>query len=331
MASSEQTGDAPGVVAEQDAQRYTARLLIGCADQPGIVAAVSGFLFERGANIVSSNQYSSDPTGGRFFLRTEFFLELASGQSAPPGPSGPRDGRAAAQEHVGEQELLQARGRLEADFDAAVGARFEMDWEIRWWGERQRIAILVSRHDHCLLELLWRWRRGELDADIVAVISNHDDLRDESLAAGVPYHHVPVVKGRKEQAEAAILELLDGNAELLVLARYMQILSGDFLARVQMPAINIHHSFLPAFAGANPYGRAHERGVKLIGATAHYVTEQLDDGPIIDQDVVRVDHRQSAKDLERVGRDVERLVLARAVSLHLDDRVIIDGRRTIVF
>jgi formyltetrahydrofolate deformylase len=299
-------GDSPdptGAPVAEDAPRYTARLLIGCADQPGIVAAVSGFLFERGANIVSSNQYSSDPTGGRFFLRTEFFLEMDPEQSA----------------------------RLEQDFDEAVGRRFGMEWEIRSWGERRRIAILVSRHDHCLLELLWRWRRGELDADIVAVISNHDDLRQESVAAGVPYHHVPVVKGRKEQAEAAILELLGGNAELLVLARYMQILSGDFLARVQMPAINIHHSFLPAFAGANPYGRAHERGVKLIGATAHYVTEQLDDGPIIDQDVVRVDHRQTAKDLERVGRDVERLVLARAVALHLDDRVIIDGRRTIVF
>ncbi len=306
MVSSGETGDAPDVVAVEDTPRYTARLLIGCGDQPGIVAAVSGFLFERGANIVSSHQYSSDPTGGRFFLRTEFFLELS-------------------------EDTARARERLQQDFDAAVGRPFQMDWEIRWWGERQRIAILVSRHDHGLLELLWRWRRGELDADIVAVISNHEDLRQESSAAGVAYHHVPVEKGRKEQAEEAILELLDGNAELLVLARYMQILSGDFLARVQMPAINIHHSFLPAFAGANPYGRAHERGVKLIGATAHYVTEQLDDGPIIDQDVVRVDHRQSAKELERVGRDVERLVLARAVALHLDDRVIIDGRRTIVF
>jgi len=322
--------DPSGARAAEETPRYTARLLIGCADQPGIVAAVSGFLFGRGANIVSSNQYSSDPTGGRFFLRTEFFLDLPPENSAPRGPSSP-PGWAAPQDGVSDEEVVSARRRLERDFDDAVGSRFEMDWEIRWWGERRRIAILVSRHDHCLLELLWRWRRGELDADIVAVISNHDDLRHESLTAGVPFHHVPVVKGRKEQAEAAILELLGGNAELLVLARYMQILSEDFLVRVQMPAINIHHSFLPAFAGANPYGRAHERGVKLIGATAHYVTEQLDDGPIIDQDVVRVDHRQSAKDLERVGRDVERLVLARAVALHLDDRVIIDGRRTIVF
>ncbi len=206
-----------------------------------------------------------------------------------------------------------------------------MDWRIRWWGQRRKVAILVSRHEHCLLELLWRWRRGELDADVVAVISNHPDLERETLATGVPYHHVPVQEGRREQAEERMLALLEGNADLLVLARYMQILSGEFLARVGMPAINIHHSFLPAFAGAEPYRRARERGVKLIGATAHYVTEQLDDGPIIEQDVVRVDHRQGILDLERVGRDVERLVLARAVAMHLDDRVIPDGRRTIVF
>jgi formyltetrahydrofolate deformylase len=282
--------------------RYTARLLIGCQDRPGIVAGVAGFLFAQGANIVSSHQYSTDPSGGRFFLRTEFVL-------ADP----------------------LAREAFEQRFADEVAAPFEMDWQIRWWGERQRIAILVSRHDHCLVELLWRWRRGELDAEIVAVISNHRDLEEEAVAAGVEFHHVPMPTGEKEHAEAAMLEILKGNAELLVLARFMQILSGEFLQRVGMPAINIHHSFLPAFAGADPYGRAHERGVKLIGATAHFATEQLDDGPIIDQDVVRVDHRQSARDLERVGRDLERLVLARAVSLHLDDGVIVDGRRTIVF
>jgi formyltetrahydrofolate deformylase len=287
---------------ENDTPRYTARLLIGCADRPGIVAAISGFLFERGANIVSSHQYSTDPTGGRFFLRTEFFLE-----------------------DVSERELFQE------SFEAEVAGRFEMDWHTRWWGERQRIAILVSRQDHCLQDLLWRWRRAELDAEIVMVISNHRDLEEETVAAGVAFRHVPVEQDGKEWAQEAMLALLKGNAELFVLARYMQILSGDFLERVGIPAINIHHSFLPAFAGADPYGRARERGVKLIGATAHYVTEQLDDGPIIDQDVVRVDHRQSARDLERLGRDVERLVLARAVSLHLDDRVIVDGRRTIVF
>ena len=302
MAGLEQTRQQTDDPAAQGTQRYTARLLIACPDRPGIVAAVSGFLFERGANIVSSHQYSTDPTGGRFFLRTEFFLE----------PTVDREG-------------------FQASLDEEVGSRFGMDWEIRWWGQRQRVAILVSRYDHCLLDLLWRWRRGELEADIVAVISNHPDLREETLAAGVAYHHVPVRSSAKAEAEAAMLGLLRGNAELLVLARYMQILSGTFLERVGMPAINIHHSFLPAFAGADPYRQAHDHGVKLIGATAHYVTEELDDGPIIDQDVVRVDHRQSARELERLGRDVERLVLARAVALHLDDRVIIDGRRTVVF
>ncbi|HEY4897603.1 MAG TPA: formyltetrahydrofolate deformylase [Solirubrobacteraceae bacterium] len=280
---------------------HTGRLLIGCPDRPGIVAAVSGFLFERSANIVSSHQYSSDPSGGRFFLRTEFFL------------GGPIDRRA-----------------FRDAFDAEVAARFDMDAEIRWWGERQRLAILVSRHDHCLLDLLWRGRRGELDGDIAMVISNHDALERETVAAGVPFHHVPVEPDGKDRAEQDMLELLDG-VELLVLARYMQILSGRFLEELGAPTINIHHSFLPAFAGADPYRRARDRGVKLIGATAHYVTEELDEGPIIDQDVVRVDHRQSPRELERVGRDVERMVLGRAVSLHLDDRVIVDGRRTVVF
>jgi formyltetrahydrofolate deformylase len=295
---------------------YTARLLIGCADRPGIVAAVSGFLFEQGANIVSSQQYSTDPIGGRFFLRTEFFLPALSRPAASAGA---------------ESHLAAVRERLRERFDVEVATRFAMDWQIRWPDQRRRIAILVSRRDHCLVELLWRWRRGELDADLVAVVSNHPDLEPEALAVGVPYHHVPVEQGDKTRAEERMLELLAGSADLLVLARYMQILSGDFLARVGAPAINIHHSFLPAFAGADPYRRAREQGVKLIGATAHYVTEQLDEGPIIEQDVVRVDHRQDVADLERVGRDIERLVLARAVSLHLDDRVIVDGRRTIVF
>jgi formyltetrahydrofolate deformylase len=288
---------------------YTARLLIGCADQPGIVAAVSGFLLEQGANIVSSHQYSTDPTGGRFFMRTDLVLEdLADGS---PG-------------------VAESRRRFELLFADEVAQRLAMDWEIRYFGQRRRIAIMASKHDHCLVDLLWRWRRGDLDGDVVMVVSNHDHLRPEVEAAGVPFHHVPVPVDNKPEAEAAMLKLLDGSAELLVLARYMQILSADFLSSVGMPAINIHHSFLPAFAGANPYRRAHERGVKLIGATAHYVTAELDDGPIIDQDVARVDHRQSVAELERIGRDIERVVLARAVALHLDDRVIVDGRRTVV-
>jgi formyltetrahydrofolate deformylase len=289
----------------QDPPRYTARLLIACPDRPGIVAAVSGFLFEEGANIVSSHQYSTDPTGGRFFLRTELFL-------------------------AGALESPQSRERLRERFGAEVAERFQMEWELRFWGQRRRMAILVSQRDHCLVDLLWRWRRGELDAEVAGVISNHPDLEPQARAAGVPFHHVPVERDGKPQAEEHILDLL-GGVDVVVLARYMQILSGDFLARVGAPVINIHHSFLPAFSGAQPYRRAQEHGVKLIGATAHYVTEELDAGPIIEQGVERVDHRHTVGDLERVGRDIERMVLARAVSLHLDDRVIADGGRTVVF
>ena len=338
-------------------QPYTARLLISCPDRPGIVAAVSGFLFAQGANIVSSHQYSSDPVGGRFFMRTELFLDDLAFAGGPAGEAaadtgprdaeapvagprapvaGPRDAEAPNAEAPDagaerDRAVLARRTSFQERF-AEVADRFDMDWEIRWWGQRRRIAILVSRRDHCLVDLLYRWRRGELDGEVVAVISNHEDLRRETESAGAPFHYVPVPAGEKPGAEAQMLDLLGRDpVELLVLARYMLILSGDFLARAGAPAINIHHSFLPAFAGAEPYRRARERGVKLIGATAHYVTAELDDGPIIDQDVVRVDHRHTVADLERIGRDVERLVLARAVALHLDDRVIVDGRRTVVF
>ena len=288
--------------APEETPSYSARLLIDCADRPGIVAAVSGFLFEQGANIVSSHQYSSDATGGRFYMRTEFFLE----------------------------RLPEDRAGFEREFGERVGAPLAMDWELRYWGERKRIAILVSRHDHCLMDLLWRRRRGELDADMVAVLSNHPDVAGEVQAAGVPFHHVPVTAANKAEAEERMLALLGSKVDLLVLARYMQILSGDFLDRLGVPTINIHHSFLPAFAGAEPYRRAREHGVKLIGATAHYVTAELDGGPIIEQDVARVDHRQTVAELERIGRDIERTVLARAVTLHLEDRVIADAGRTIV-
>ncbi|HVR05617.1 MAG TPA: formyltetrahydrofolate deformylase [Solirubrobacteraceae bacterium] len=292
--------------AQPDAPRYTARLLVGCPDRPGIVAAVSGFLFERGANIVSSHQYSSDPSGGRFFLRMEFFLADALDSAA-------------------------AREQLRESFAREVAARFAMDWELRFWGQRRRLAILVSRQDHCLVDLLWRLGRGELEAEVVGVLSNHPDLEPQARAAGVAFHHVPVERDRRERSEERLLELLAGHVDLVVLARYMQILSGDFLARLGAPAINIHHSFLPAFPGAEPYRRAREHGVKLIGATAHYVTAELDAGPIIEQGVERVDHRLGVAELERVGRDIERVVLARAVAMHLDDRVIVDGGRTVVF
>jgi len=280
-----------------------ARLVVSCPDQPGIVAAVSAFLFEQGANITSSDQYSTDPTGGRFFLRMQFHLA----------------------------ELEQRREALEADFRVRVAQRFAMDWRIRGEAERPRLAILVSRYDHCLLDLLWRWRRGELGAQMTCVISNHGDLAGDVATFGVPYHHVPVARDGKAHAEEQMLGLLAGAVDVVVLARYMQILSGDFLNRLGVPVINIHHSFLPAFPGAGPYEKARERGVKVIGATAHYVTEELDAGPIIAQDVARVSHRDSAVDLERIGRDIERVVLARAVASHIDDRVLVSQSRTVVF
>jgi formyltetrahydrofolate deformylase len=268
-----------------------ARLLISCPDRHGIVAAVSGFLADRGANIVSSAQYSTDPEGGAFFMRMAFAIEA-----------------------------------IDDDF-----ARFSMAWRLEDTARAKRVAILVSREDHCLLDLLWRWRRGELHCAIPLVISNHRDSADDVATFGVRYEHVPVAKGEKPAAEGQMLALLTGQFDLVVLARYMQILSGDFLANVGCPVINIHHSFLPAFAGADPYRRAKERGVKVIGATAHYVTEELDAGPIIEQDVTRVTHRESVDELVRIGRDVERTVLARAVNLHLEDRVLVHENRTVVF
>jgi formyltetrahydrofolate deformylase len=279
----------------------TFRLVVSCADRRGIVAAVSGFLLEAGANILRSDQYSSDPSGGTFFLRMEFTL---------PG---------------GERAAMAER------FGLLVAQRFEMTWRIWEAASPKRIAVMVSRYDHALQELLWRWRRDELGGEIVSVISNHDDLRGAVESFGLPYHHVPVEKGAKPEAEARHLELLVGGCDLVVLARYMQILSGDFLERVGVPVINIHHSFLPAFAGAGPYERAKERGVKLIGATAHYVTEELDAGPIIEQDVVRVDHRDDVGLLVERGADVERSVLARAVRWHCEDRVIAHAGTTVVF
>ena len=206
-----------------------------------------------------------------------------------------------------------------------------MRWRLWHSGQRKRVALMVSRHEHCLLDLLWRWRRGELDCDIPLVVSNHPDLQDEVAMFGVRFAHIPVSKDGRAQAEGRLLDELGGEMDLVVLARYMQILSGDLLNRLGAPVINIHHSFLPAFAGADPYTRALRRGVKVIGATAHYVTEELDEGPIIEQDTARVSHRETAESLTRIGRDIERTVLARAVKWHLEDRVLVSGSRTIVF
>jgi formyltetrahydrofolate deformylase len=277
------------------------RLLISCADRPGIVAAVSRFLFEAGANIVRSDQYSTDPEGGTFFLRMEFALT--------------------AERYDG----------LAEQFGLSVAEPFGMSWRLWNSGQPKRIAIMVSRHDHCLLELLWRWRRRVLDAEVVLVASNHPDLREAVESFGLPFHHIPVAPDRKPEAEKKLLKVLDRQCDLVVLARYMQILSPQFLDRVGVPLINIHHSFLPAFPGSEPYERAKGRGVKLIGATAHYVTEELDAGPIIEQDVIRVTHRDDVPMLAQLGGDIERTVLARAVMWHCEDRVLRYGNTTIVF
>jgi len=281
-----------------------ARLLIRCADQPGIVAAVTTFLFQHGANITELDQHSTDPSGGLFFMRLEF--------QTP--------------------KLDLSRQALEQAFAEAAGRRYNMDWHISYAADRPRMAVLVSAHDHAALELLWRWQRGELLVDIPCVISNHDKLRGAVEQFGIPFHHVPQdTAGQREQAEARMLELLGGNAEFLVLARYMRILGPAFVARYPNRIINIHHSFLPAFVGADPYRQAYERGVKIIGATAHYVTADLDQGPIISQDTAHVSHSDEIDDLRRLGRDLERQVLARAVRWHVEDRIIVDGNKTIVF
>lgn len=281
----------------------TARLLITCADRPGIISAVTTFLYEHGANITDLDQHSSDPRGGTFFLRLEF---------QTPG-------------------LDCSRDVLEDSFRRRVAEPYGMDWRLAYASEKKRMAVLVSRHDHVLMELLWRTARGDLPAEIPLVISNHDDLRDEVERFGIEWHHVPVTPRNKVEAERKILSLLEGRADLVVLARYMQILSPGFVSQYPDRIINIHHSFLPAFAGANPYQQAWDRGVKLIGATSHYVTGELDQGPIIEQNVQRVSHRHSPLELRALGQDVERNTLIRAVRWHLEDRVIVEGNKTVVF
>jgi formyltetrahydrofolate deformylase len=278
------------------------RLLLSCADRPGLVAAVSAFLSGAGANIISLDQHSTAQTGGTFMQRTIFHM---------PG-------------------LPAARDALQRDFREQVAAKFDMDFRLTEAAKPKRVAILASREDHCLLDLLWRNRRGELEMSVVMVISNHPDLADQVRPFGVPFLHVPAHRDIRAEAEERQLDMLRGNVDLVVLARYMQVLTGRFLEEVGCPLINIHHSFLPAFVGEAPYRKAKERGVKLVGATAHYVTETLDEGPIIEQDVVRVDHRHSVDDLRRLGADVERVVLARAVLWHCEDRIIRHGNQTVV-
>lgn len=280
----------------------TARLLITCADRSGIVQAVSGFLYHQGANITALDQYATEAQGGTYFMRVEFEVN----------------------------QLAARRDSLSQAFADTVAGRYDMIWQLTAVSDIKKVGILVSKYDHAMLELLWRHARGLLPCEITHVVSNHEDLRDAVEGFGIPFTVIKVTKDTKAEAEAQIHEIMAGN-DLLVLARYMQILSSDFVEKWPMKVINIHHSFLPAFVGADPYRQAYDKGVKLIGATAHYVTAELDEGPIIEQDVERVSHRYSVADLRELGEDVERNVLARAVRWHLEDRVIVHGNKTIVF
>ena len=280
----------------------TARLLITCADRSGIVQAVSGFLYHQGANITALDQYATEAQGGTYFMRVEFEVS----------------------------QLEARRESLSQSFVDTVANRYEMNWQLTVVSDIKKVGVLVSKYDHALLELLWRHARGLLPCEITHVVSNHEDLRDAVEGFGIPYTVIKVTKENKADAEQQIHDIMAGN-DLLVLARYMQILSSDFVEKWPMKVINIHHSFLPAFVGADPYRQAYDKGVKLIGATAHYVTAELDQGPIIEQGVERVSHRYSVADLRELGEDVERNVLARAVRWHLEDRVIVHGNKTIVF
>lgn len=279
------------------------RLLITCPDRPGIIAAIANFLKDQGANICDSDQHSTDPQGGTFFMRLEFQL-----------PDGQQD-----------------KNALDTQFMTQVAEPFKMRYTLAYASDMKKMAVFVSKYDHALLEILWRWSSHELQMDIPIMISNHPDLESTARQFGIPFHCIPVTPETKPQAEQAMLKLCEGKVDGIILARYMQILSEDVVKVFKNKIINIHHSFLPAFMGANPYQQAYNSGVKLIGATAHYVTQELDMGPIIAQDVIRVSHRLNVSQLRQCGQHIERQVLARAVKAHIEDRIIVDGNKTIVF
>jgi formyltetrahydrofolate deformylase len=277
-------------------------LTLSCPDKPGIVYAVSSFLVQHSGNILASQQYGEAPDG-RFFMRVHFTVP-------PPG---------------------LPLADLERDF-SWVAEAFHMSWQLHDQAARVRTLIMVSRLGHCLNDLLFRWKTGTLPVNVVGVVSNHGEFTELAESYRIPFHHIPVTPQTKAAAEARLLEVIgEAGADLIVLARYMQILSGEVCKRVEGRMINIHHSFLPSFKGARPYHQAHERGVKLVGATAHYVTPDLDEGPIIEQDVIRVNHTMSPERLAEAGRDVEAQVLARAVTWHAEHRVLLNGDRTVVF
>lgn len=278
-------------------------LTLSCPDRPGIVSAVSTFLAHNGQNILDAQQFDDVETKN-FFMRVVF----------------------------AQADLTVELSALRTGF-SAIADRFRMTWQMRERGALRRVILLVSKFDHCLADILYRWRSGDLRMEIAAIVANHPRDTYANIEFGdIPFHYFPITKETKREQEAQILSLVEETGvELVVLARYMQILSDDMSAKLSGRCINIHHSFLPGFKGARPYHQAHGRGVKLIGATAHYVTQELDEGPIIDQDVERISHRDTPDDLVRKGRDIERGVLARAIRYHLDDRIIVNGMKTVVF
>ncbi|MFH1428648.1 MAG: formyltetrahydrofolate deformylase [Candidatus Margulisiibacteriota bacterium] len=286
----------------QSALPNIARLLISCADQKGIVAVLSNFIFEHGGNIIQSDQHSTNYQNGQFFMRLEFSLENFD----------------LSPEEFG------------SNFQP-IADRFHMYWQINYTNKIKRIGFFVSKEFHCLIDLLWRWKSGELSMDIPFLISNHSDAEKIANDFEIDFYHFPVNKNDKPEQENKVLDLIKGKADFLVLARYMQILSKNFIEHYQHKIINIHHSFLPAFAGAKPYQQAQKRGVKIIGATAHYATCELDQGPIIEQDIIRVSHKDSLNELQQKGHDIERTVLARAVKWQIEDRIIVYKNKTIVF
>jgi formyltetrahydrofolate deformylase len=277
-------------------------LLISCPDQPGIVSAVSSFIFKHNGNILESDQHSTNKQNCTFFMRISF----------------------------GAADLALDTDELSLAFQP-IADRFHMQWSVHYSQKRKRVGIFVSKLDHCLVDLLWRWRSGELKMDIPFIISNHPDLEPLAQMYNVPYYHFPIQRATRINDEQHILEFIRGKVDFLILARYMQILEPFFVTEYPHRIINIHHSFLPAFVGANPYQRAFDRGVKLIGATGHYVTDNLDEGPILAQDVIRCDHRDTVEDLVRKGKDVERRVLAEAVQRYTEDRILVYENKTIVF
>jgi formyltetrahydrofolate deformylase len=285
----------------------TAVLLMDCPDRKGLVARVSSLLYERGANILHADQHQ-DHSLGLFFMRVEWALNGIDGGS----------------------ERFDLEGFREAF--APLAAELDMRWQLSWTARPAKVALLCSQYLHCMADLLYRWRTGELLCEIPVIVSNHRDVENLANFYGIPFEHVPVTAATRDAAESRQMEILAAHrVDVVVLARYMQVLSPGFVSRYPSAIINVHHSFLPAFTGAKPYHAAHARGVKLIGATSHYVTDVLDDGPIIEQDVVRISHRDQVEDLVARGRDLERMVLSRAVRWHLDRRILCYGNKTVVF